>query len=336
MSWSRRKTGVVFVVAGVTVKATLVLLCWAFLRHDGPLWMFLTSHLTIIGGVTLMAALVALLILLGVVRRLALKTRPRGDSGTATIEMALVFPILLAVVLIMIQSMLVVSGNLAVHLAAYAAARSAIVWIPEYSDLEEWNVVADDPTSPIDPSTKSAKLLHVRQAAVLTLTPVSAGKPGAGGAGNALVDSQTVIAGIERYYNQSGQRTPGWVNNMLRAKLQYASEFTEVWLDAPQGPPAATSEIPVYVFDLQRVFTKNNDGQLYLSGQPGRVFGKSEDIRVHVRHRLYLSVPYACRLFGEALPNGVDYAASVQAAYSLTNQGTVDQMDEEIFPRAAS
>ena len=38
----------------------------------------------------------------------------------------------------------------------------------------------------------------------------------------------------------------------------------------------------------------------------------------------------------EALPNGVDYATSVEAAYSLTNQGSVDQIDEEVFPRAAS
>ena len=298
MRWSRRKIGVI-VAVGVILKVALAALCWAFLRRHGPLWAFVHSRLTIIGGLTLMGGLVALLVILGAIRRLGTKPRPDGDAGTATIEMALVFPILLVVVLVMIQSMLVVSGNLAVHLAAYAGARSAIVWIPEggwngQAGLEARNIVGDPATS--------VKFQHIHQAVVLTLTPVCAGKSGAGGAGNAIVDSQTIVAGIGRYYSQSGQATPAWVNNMLKAKLQYAQEFTEVTLDPPASPPA---------------------------------YGEHEDIRVHVRHRLYLPVPYVCRLFGEVLPNGIDYATSVEAAYSLTNQGSVDQIDVEVFPRPA-
>lgn len=330
MFWTRRKIGAL-VVVGVILKVALVVMCWAYLRRHDPLWAFVHSRLTITGGLAIMAALVALLVILGVIRRLAMKPRPDGQSGTATIEMALVFPILLAVVLVMIQSMLVVSGNLAVHLAAFAAARSAIVWIPEWTGAEEWNVVSQPPET-------SLKFRHIRQAAVLTLTPVSAGKPGAGGANNALVGSQTLVEGIAKYYGQSGQPTPAWINNMLKAKLQYADTFTEVWLDGPANPVmpvTANEDIKFLVPTHSGFFWKTDDGQLFQhpSVPP---YGRNEDIRVHVRHRLYLSVPYACRLFGDVLPNSPDYAATVEAAYSLTNQGTIDEMDEEVFPHPAS
>ena len=72
--------------------------------------------------------------------------RPSGPSqGTATIEFALVMPIMLFLILLLAQTTFVMAGNLFVHYAAFAATRSAIVYIPaDYGPEEDPNVPAAD------------------------------------------------------------------------------------------------------------------------------------------------------------------------------------------------
>ena len=66
-----------------------------------------------------------------------------GQSGVAMLEFAMVLPIGLILVLLMIQSSLLMVGNLCVNYAAYCAARSAIVTVPlDLSNSEPHNVVA--------------------------------------------------------------------------------------------------------------------------------------------------------------------------------------------------
>lgn len=294
--------------SGVSVSATIVgvvviLVCagWAGASlDDGWIGRCLRSRISIYAGAVALACLVGLYILTGTAWRLGrsqrkIRPRPR-EVGTAAIEFALLFPFALMIVLVMIQSMLLVAGNLAVHQAAYAAARSAIVWVPA-------NLSDDEPKNVLASPASSAKLHHIRSAAVYAVMPVSAGKAGLGGEdpGNAAV----IQAGLERFWQLYGSSAPNWVRTMLAGKYRYAWSFTEVSLSDPAD---------------------------------GAAYGDHETITVKVRHKLYLSVPYADMVFslidGEELPGASGhYAMIVNAACSLTNQGVKDDIDVEQFPR---
>ncbi len=262
----------------------------------GWVGVFLRSRTTLLAGSLLLGTGLVLYVLMGAMWRLGREGRSRrsgSQAGTAAIEFALVFPFALSIVLVMIQSMLVVSGNLAVHYAAYMAARSAVVWVPEKVSYEEPRNVVSDPLA-------SAKFHRIRSAAVYALMPVAAGKSGAGGTG-ASGGAATVREGVGRYFELSGWGQPRWIETMLEAKFRYAWDYTEVVLYPPADGPA---------------------------------YGDHEDLRVQVRHMLYLSVPYAKLIFGRELPAGNgDYGTSVEAAYALTNQGVEDEIDVEQFPR---
>jgi hypothetical protein len=290
----------------ISAPAAIVLLalagiCAAWLIGAlGSGWLagFLRHRLTLYAGGMLLGSAAALCLLVGVVWRLGRDERSRrtrtGQSGTAAIEFALVFPFALIIALLMIQSVLAVSGNLAVHYAAYAAARSAVVWVPEKLWAEEPRNVVADPGA-------SRKLPHIRAAAVFALVPVSAGKTGVGGAGGG--NPATITGGMATFFQTRGSSVPNWVRTTLAAKLHYAWDYTEVTL----FPPANRVQ-----------------------------YGDHEELKVSVRHMLYLSVPYVNRFFGDPLPGGGgDYGRPVEAAYALTNQGVEDDIDIEQFPRPA-
>ncbi len=283
--------------------AALAVVLWIAWRAR-PVWFdgFLTNRLTVIAGLCMLASGAVLVFLCGMMRRLGRNRggqcppygsrRFGGQEGTAAVEFALVFPVALAIVLILIQSMLLMAGNLAVNAAAYAAARSAVVWIPE--DLpsssgadpafRNWNKLTDE------------KYQHIRMAAVFTVLPISSGKS-AGGQG----DSTGAISdGLREFFLRSGQGVPNWVGQLLAAKYNYAYENTQVTL----APPA--------------------DGWAYAA---------HEDLQVRVTHLLFLSVPYANRLFGESTGVGGGYATAAAASFALPNEGLVDEIDVEKFPR---
>ncbi len=277
--------------------AAAVCAAWAAGAGNGG-WAgaFLRSRVTLFAGGVSLAAAVALYLLAGTLWRLGEVRRAQrkgaDQAGTAVIEFALVFPIALLIVLVMVQSMLLVVGNLAVHYAAYAAARAAVVWVPEKLSYGE-------PRNMVENETTSAKFHRVRSAAVYALMPVSAGKPGAGGAGSAG-GAATISEGVRGFLESYQADVPAWVHNLLDAKFQYAWDYTEVTLQPPAAGPA---------------------------------YGDHEDLRVRVRHMLYLAVPYVDRIFGEPLSGGVDYGAALEATYALTNQGVEDDIDVEQFPR---
>jgi len=280
-------------VAGLGVLGLCAAWAWAACG-DNWLGRALRDELSLKAGAAALLSLVGLYLVVGVIWRLGrARRRPGEESGTAAIEFVLLFPIALCIVLVMIQSVLVVTGNIVVHYAAYAAARAAVVWVPEKVSYDEPRNVVADPAY-------SAKMLHIRGAAVDVLKAVSASGKGAGGAGEAP-GSLVVKDGYDRFFSLHNRPTPRWVHTMLPGKYDYAWEYTEVTL----APPA--------------------DGEKYAD---------HEDLTVSVRHWLYLSVPYAKRFFGDRLPSGRgDYATEATATYTLTNQGVEDEIDVEVFPR---
>jgi len=268
-----------------------------YLAAQGKGWVagFLRSRTTLLAAGAMLGSLAGLYLIAGLMWHLGRRHRAErtsdGQIGTAAIEFALVFPIALMIVLVMIQSALLMTGNLAVHYAAYAAARSAVVWVPEKLSYEEPRNVVIDPDS-------SAKFHHIRSAAVFAMLPVSAGKAGAGSAVGPGGEA-TLQDALAQLFDMYGQAVPNWVVTMLRNKFRYAWDYTEVVLYPPADPAG---------------------------------YGDHEDLRVQVRHTLYLPVPYANRIFGGPLPAGSgEYGTTVSATYALTNEGVEDEIDVEQF-----
>ena len=254
------------------------------------------SPTAMVFGAAVLGSLLALYVLGGVLWRLGrgrASLADTGDSGTAAVEFALLFPVALTIVLIMIQSATVLSANLVVHHAGYTAARAAITWVPE-------KVSYDEPRNVVASPGQSEKLHRIRAAAVYKLLAISASRRGSAAGG----DSALIQDGLTRFYTLYGEEVPGWIRNMLPAKYEYAWEHTEVRLHPPAN---------------------------------GQIYGDNEELRVWLRHTVYLSVPYAGRVFallgaGGELPEG-GFGTDVEVTYTLTNQGVEDEIDVEQFPR---
>jgi len=93
-------------------------------------------------------------------------SRPLDDRGTSEMEFALAFPIFLMTILITIQMALLVNAALIVDYAAFAAARSAAVWVPESTGGEPSNGIGNT-------HLFSPKWRRIDRAAMLACLPLS-------------------------------------------------------------------------------------------------------------------------------------------------------------------
>jgi len=262
-------------------------------------WLFraLTSPLTLICAAVMLACAAALALLGQALWLAGARGRAarRSEEGAAILEFVMVLPIALMIILIMVQSMLLMVGNLCVHYSAYAAARTAIVAIPDdYSPTE--------PPNHVSPPGSSAKQRRIKLAACWALMPVSSSSSNVG-AGS----TPELTGGLGRFFSSFGKQTPYWVQAHLAHKMQYAEDYTELYLDPPKEDPNGPYE-------------------------------RNEDIHVTVRHTFYLAVPYAGKLFSEVsggveLPLGTgEYGMEIVADCSLTNEGESDIIEIELFP----
>jgi hypothetical protein len=233
-----------------------------------------------------------------------------GQDGSAILEFTMVLPIALMVVMIMIQSSLLMGGNLCVNYAAFCAARSAIVNVPrDLPPAEPLNVVGDE--------ASSAKLQRIKLAAVWALLPVSSTNPD-----GPTVSSASLESALDAAFAGSAGGAPPWVHHELGRRMAYAQEHTFVTLDAPPPPaPPVAGGAPV------------------AAPIPG-AYAPGDDVRVRVRHDFYLSVPYAALLFSKLAGDGMqldfgqgNYALIMRADCTLTNEGDQDFVDVERFPR---
>lgn len=239
----------------------------------------------------------------------------RDQAGVAVLEFVLLFPIAMAIILVMIQSAMLMTGNLLVHYGAFCAARSAVVWIP--ADLREWG----EPPNVVESPNRSVKLGRIHQAGVLGVLPAGAlsrrfGHPAGAGA------MRRTLSGVYGHY---GRNPAGWLDEPLAAKYGYVSDPEHTWVEL---------SAPTYVIDHAR--DDALDGridQVFFDGSTVRPYGPGEPITVTLHHRLYLSVPYANRLFGEALAGHPGhYATEIAVSYTLMNQGRYDDVILEIVP----
>lgn len=214
------------------------------------------------------------------------------ETGTAMVEFTLVFPVAMAVMLILIQAMLMMTGTLVINYAAYAAARTAIVTVPK--DLGgDGNYYAEPVNQVVDPD-HSAKIAQIRLAAVVACLPA------AGRSNQADPSNGAVRDGIRSYLSASGATVPGWVDNYVSKKLAWADAHTTVRLHAGQ--------------------TASN------------VYQHDEDLTVTVQHDYNLTIPFANRLFGRNHDTATDlWWTTVTASCTLNNEGVNDSIVEDSF-----
>jgi hypothetical protein len=215
------------------------------------------------------------------------------EAGTATVEFALVFPIVLFLMLTLIQTTLLMAGNLFVHYSAFAATRSAITQIPR--DLR--GLGGEGPNAVI--AVGSAKLEAIRRSAYFAVVPACGRLESAG------IATDDFVGGLRRYFASSGQAVPRWVDTLAADRLRYAAANTTVQL-------------------LETLVVL---GHVQFNELPAReefVFGPKDPVTVRVRHRLNLSIPYARALFADGRHDtavGRGAYADVTAQFTLTNEG---------------
>ncbi|MBI1373302.1 MAG: hypothetical protein GC159_11280 [Phycisphaera sp.] len=267
-------------------------------------WGTLTSPLSILCLVLMLVSLVAAAVLLRAAVRVG-KRRASGDSlaadtgGTATIEFALLMPILLFVILLLAQVTFLMAGNIFVHYSAFAAARAAIVQVPtEYPD---------SPANEYDNTPGSTKRDAIWRAAVFALVPAS-GDVG-GGNPNGDISTSGFVSGLNEFYSAYGQPAPPWITAKMENRLAYAAEFTDIALFRPVAEEG--SEVTFEPMD-------------------GGKFDPKDPIRVVVYHRLNLPVPYVNQIFADGTHvDGRSRYMNVAAHATLTNEGVLDKMPPE-------
>ena len=226
------------------------------------------------------------------------RARRRSQEGEAIIEFALALPFMLLLSLVMAQTSLVMVGNVCVHYSAFCAARAAAVTIPRDYGVNEPRNYLKDDTD------ASGKLHRMKMAAAWAVMPVSCGSKDVPPAGDSLPN------GVSRFFSVQGLEPPAWADERLARKLGYAIDHTEVSILPPE-------------------VDEDDDDELY---------DEHEDLRVTVRHTLYLAIPTAAKLFA-MFPGGVEldfgegeYGTVITASCSLPNEGVQDYVDIETFP----
>lgn len=251
--------------------------------------------------------------------RRARQWRPRHAraGGAVIVEFVLVLPIAFMLVLVMIQTSLLMVGNVCVHYAAFAAARAAIVQIPyDYTveDGQQKDYSNEGPNEIFDWGQPNAiKLEKIRAAAAWAMMPVSCSSMN-GGTDDGLQSD------LKAFYDAYARVAPHWVDRRyLGSKWSYANAYTDAILLVRSDPDNPDSD--------------------YREMNFWKVYQPAEEVRVRVEHEFYLSIPYANRFFAALLKEDSreldfgegQYALALRAEVSLTNEGVRDFIVEENF-----
>lgn len=262
-----------------------------------PAWWRICLHqpnlicLVFLLGLCLAGFAVAMSILV----RLSKPDRRHSQAGTATIEFALVFPIILFLILLLVQTALVMVGNIFTQYAAYAATRAAIVQIPTVDTLagEKRNVIL--------PSVRSPKFSAIRRAAVFALLPIS----GSNSSGADGAPSTGFLQGLSSFYRSYSRHPPNWVDALAGERLRYAYQHTGVQI------------LRTDVMGGSVTFSPLSPSRQY-------TFGPRDPVTVRITYQFDLTVPYVRTIFadGQLAAGGAHGAYTrMTAQTTLTNEG---------------
>lgn len=197
----------------------------------------------------------------------------RQESGTATLDFVLTFPLFMMIVLIVIQFALMVNARIIVSYAAYAATRSAVVWMEDgLEDAERRaEAAAEIACLPISPAVYKLPdpglvplLLHSSETPVLPGSELTRRSRRLGG--KFLYSSwatEVEIAGTQED-EEFGPRDPVTVTvtHHFRLTVPYADGiFAQPWSGSLFGWDA----VPI-----QDSYTLLNEGKVRTTGKGGK------------------------------------------------------------------
>jgi hypothetical protein len=273
--------------------------------ESGWLAALIKPGMLMLGLVAVGSALGLAWMLLRLARNHQPKGRPDPEAGTATIEFTLAFPVVLVLALLLLQTTLVMVGNVFVHYAAFSGARAAIVQIPRA--LPE----AGEPRNTIDLGAESAKFQAIERAVYFSVLPV------AGQGRESAIADQALAQAVGDFYAQSAATAPGWIDNLAAGKARYAARHTDVTL------------MRVNNLGQRATFEPMGDGR--------HTFTPRAPVTVQVRHALNLPVPYVRLLFADGqhtTASGPTGYTTITVHQTLTNEGVDRRLpDPPLLPR---
>ena len=215
-----------------------------------------------------------------------------GESGASAVEFVLVLPALAVLLLMILQIALLVQAKFVVNYAAFCAARSAIVVIPD-----DVSGRPPEPRNRVGNPEVSEKVEIIHRSAALPLTAISPVPGFSGATGWPLITNPEPIADLVKLapFDVGPRSMMGQV--MLRAPYAYHPDNTEVKVINAQG----------------------NEGGDFLD---------HDWVTVKISYRYYLAVPFAKRLFGTAYSDnllsrlfGTDFYYPIVEQYTLPVDG---------------
>jgi hypothetical protein len=262
------------------------------MAHYSLLRVDLAERLLPIGCGLLVAVLVTLASARYVLRVVPRRRPVFAEQGTTELEFALALPIFLVSVLVTVQVAMMVNANLVVDYAAFAAARSAAVWIPRDTGEEPRNAVA-----PARRSGMSGKWRHIRAAGTMACMPISP----------RISSFRFGFATSPGAMDLSGDALA-----QLAAKAEVQPDTGVNWLRL--GADAVNKW--VYAVNYTQVELVDDDGNARTT------FESNGPVTVRVTHDFEMAVPYAGPLLGSMFGDRYlgwfgGYYVPISAQYTL-------------------
>lgn len=260
--------------------------------------------------------------------------RARGFMGdqnaTVAISFALMFPLALLMVFVIVQAALMFNVNMVVNYSAYAAARSAIVWVPISMEPESQNLVMNPDFSGNLPSDK---MPYVRRAAVLALIPISNRlDPVYAPSSDSGFSGEDVLTQMQQVFGRSGKKVPVW-SRRVPEQYAYADAHTKVEIamphhwrdgnpdnDCPYNRTRGTGEWEVNEwrgwYEVTESYCPFNDERWD--------YASHEALELTVTYVYELTVPFASRILGKRFTRADGkrgYGRQIQKTCIMNNEG---------------
>jgi len=210
------------------------------------------------------------------------------DWGTSELEFALALPVFLVSVLTAVQMALMVNGMLVVDYAAFCAARSAVVWVPQALPDEPANTIADPEQN------DSEKWRRIRGAATIACTPIA--------------------PRLSQFAFGFLPRPPSNVS----AAFQELATINSSNLSGVISLPLGRDALDKWLYSDLYTDVALLDG----GGQPTAQFPADAPITARVTHRFYMNVPFAGQAIGTVFGDRFawifgPYYVPLSASYTL-------------------
>jgi hypothetical protein len=252
------------------------------------------------------------------------------QNAAVAMAFALLLPIAIVIIFTIIQAALMFNANMVVNYAAYAATRTAIVWVPKPLGEEGQNLIMN-PDYP--DGEDSVKLQFIRRAAVLALIPISSKLPASPSESSPNgLPADEVLNQTRQALGRGDAPSPGWLRR-VQDQYAYADYYSVTTLeqpghwrdgnphnDCPYGRRRTTGS---WIFDQWSGWSEETEPFCpYFERRWD--YAPTEALEITVDYQYELTIPYAKRVLGQLFTRtdgSRGYYVPIRADCSMTNEG---------------